>query len=95
MIFIHFLCFNKTLKRFTEMKTIENVEIVDNISEALYECIEEGSESFSMLICEINGSDGYKYQAHIIVTRNENDFIDNSEDMPVFNHGDDYRIVED
>lgn len=72
----------------------ENTTIVDNISEALYQCIEEGSESFSMLICEIIGSDGEKYQAFIQVTRNENDLIDNNEEMPIFNHDPEYRIIK-
>lgn len=72
---------------------LANTLIIDNVSEALYECIEEGSEVFSMLICEVNCSDGIKRQVHVTITGNENDFIDNSEEMPVFNHDEQYRLM--
>lgn len=76
-------------------KINENVLLVDNVSEALYECIEEGCESFSMLICEVVCSDGIKRQVHLVVTGHENDFIDNSEEMPVFDHDDQYRLKDE
>ncbi len=76
------------------MKITENTLLVDNVSEALYQCIEEGSLGYSMLVCEINGTDGDKYKVHIKVTRDETVFIDNDEEMPVFNHDENYRLTD-
>jgi hypothetical protein len=76
------------------MKLTDNTLLVDNVSEALYECIKEGAESFSMLVCEVIDKYGLKCQVHITVTYSENDFIDNDEEMPVLSHDDQYRLKE-
>ncbi len=77
-----------------DMDLINNTLVVDNISEALYEIIEEGHESCSVLVCEIVGKHGQKYQAFVFVTQNENDFIDNKEGSPVVGIDDQYRLIE-
>lgn len=86
--------YDKGLSAGNDCDVTENTLVIDNISEALYECIEEGSERFRMLICEINGNDGVKYQAQVLVTCREKDWIDNTEEMPVLNHDSQYRIVK-
>jgi hypothetical protein len=47
-----------------------------------------------MLVCEVNCTDGYKRQVHIVVTSYENDFIDNTEEMPVLTHDGEYRLKD-
>jgi hypothetical protein len=76
------------------MKLTKNTLLVDNVSEALRECIEEGYQDMSMLVCEIIDKYGIKSQVHIKVTYEENDFIDNTEEMPVLTHDEEYRLKD-
>lgn len=73
---------------------LENTLFVDNVSEALYQVIEEGTKAYSMLVCEIIGKDGEKYQAHIVVVRDEIDFVDNDEGMAEFGFDEEYLLTE-
>jgi hypothetical protein len=74
---------------------LTNTVIIDNASEALYEIIEEGAARFDMLLAEAIDKEGNKYQIYLSVTSNEDEFIENSEGMPVFEIDDDYRICKE
>lgn len=72
---------------------LNNTLLTDNASEALYEVIGEGTNKFSMLVCEALDKDGNKYQLHIVAVSNDDDFIENSEEMPVFAINDEYQLI--
>lgn len=63
---------------------LDSALIMDNVSEALYEVIGEGTNRFSMLIAEAIDQEGEKYQIQIVVTRAPDDQIENDEGMPIF-----------
>lgn len=71
---------------------LKNDLFMDNASEALYEVISGNSSSYSMLICEAIDKDGNKYQVQLSVKSSEYDFVDNTEEMPVFSIDENNRL---
>lgn len=64
------------------MNLLENSLFKDNCEEALGELQQNGYESWGMLLATIKNSDGEIFQAHLTVTRNESDFIEDTEGIP-------------
>lgn len=69
------------------MNLTQNVLFTDNVSESIFEIESEGLESQGMLLATVkHGRE--KYQVHLFVTRNEDDFIDFESEMPVLKYSD-------
>jgi len=67
----------------------------DEISELVSEMQFDACESTSKLIAVVINSNGQKFQAHIFVTKDENDFIDNEDKVLNFKISDgDLTIIQ-
>lgn len=86
--------FIKELQSKNPHPILDNTLLMDNVSEALYECIENYEGDFSMLVCEAIDRTNVKYQIHIKVTCDETDFIENTEEMPLFSINENNRLCK-
>lgn len=77
----------------TQHPILDNTLIIDNVSEALNECIENGYTAMSMLICEGIDNAGDKFQVHISIVYDKQDFIENNELFPEFKTDDQNRLI--